>query len=190
MQAQAGLLTAVLLASGFAAASAGCKLFNKEEESTAPATTAAPAPPPEPEPTATAEEADSMGNVKTYPNQIPASGMYKLLRDFFVYEEADTTSKRLGGVGRGSLIYLKATLGQWLLIEWPSGIGEMSPGWIQLKTTANRPDPSMAEEVKEPPDAGVIKDAGVVVKDAAAPVTKDGGRTRTIFRLPRMKDKK
>jgi hypothetical protein len=45
----------------------------------------------------------------------------------------------------------------------------------------------MAEEVKEPPDAGVIKDAGIVVKDAGP--TKDGGRTRTVFRLPRLKPK-
>jgi hypothetical protein len=159
-QAWVGLLSAVVAVGSVAAMSSGCKLFKKGD--TEETSSSKPAPPPEPEPTATSTgtaTADA-SEVKTYPNQIPASGTYRLLRSFYVYAEADTNSKKLGGVGEGTIIHLKATLGQYLLIEWPSGPGVMSPGWIQVAIAGNRPDPTVVTEVHDL-DAGVV-DAGIV----------------------------
>jgi hypothetical protein len=176
-QAWVGLLGAVVVASSVAATSTGCKYFKKGD--TDESSSSQPAPPPEPEPSAeaTGTATAAANEVKTYPNQIAASGTYRLLRSFFVYQEADTNSKRLGGVGEGTIIHLKATLGQWLLIEWPSAPGTMSPGWVQVAVHGNRPDPTMVDEVREVDagvvDAGILVDAGIIV-DAGKPVVDAG----------------
>ena len=192
-QAWVGLLSAVMAVGSVAAMSSGCKLFKKgdTEESSG---SSKPAPPPEPEPTATSTgtaTADA-SEVKTYPNQIPASGTYRLLRSFYVYAEADTNSKKLGGVGEGTIIHLKATLGQYLLIEWPSGPGVMSPGWIQVALAGNRPDPTVVTEVHDV-DAGVVDagivDAGVVVVDAGTTVKDAGVAKRPTIQLKAPKKK-
>jgi hypothetical protein len=89
-------------------------------------------------------------------------------------------------VGEGTIIQLKATLGQYLLIDWPSGPGTMSPGWIQVALRGNRPDPTVVGEVTEI-DAGIVDagivDAGIVdagkpVVDAGKPVVDAGGRPK------------
>ena len=186
-QGWVGLLAAVMAVGSVATASTGCKYFKKESEETS---SSKPAPPPEPEPTAASTgSAAASDEVKTYPNQIPASGTYRLLRNFAVFQEADTNSKRIGGVGEGTIIQLKATLGQYLLIDWPSGPGIMSPGWIQVALRGNRPDPTVVGEVTV--DAGVVDagivDAGIVdagkpVVDAGKPAT-DGGLVRPKIQL-------
>lgn len=187
-QAWVGLLAAAFLAGGLTMATAACNKKKDKEETEE--TTPPPEPEPSAEPTATAAPT-GLGkfNVKTYPNQMSAGGTYRLLKDFFVYDEADTNSKRIGGVGRGTIITLRASLGQWLLIDWPSGPGEMSPGWIQVAMRGNSPDPTLAEQTDEKPDAGVAVDAGVDagVVDAgvvdAGPTKTDGGK-RPVLRIP------
>jgi len=188
-QGWVGLLAAVVAVGSVATASTGCKYFKKgESEETS---SSKPAPPPEPEPTATSTgSAAASDEVKTYPNQTPAGGTYRLLRSFYVYQEADTNSKKLGGVGEGTIIHLKASLGQYLLIEWPSGPGVMSPGWIQVTVRGNRPDPTLIDEVREV-DAGVVDagivDAGKPVVDAGKPPVDGGNRPRIDLKRPTKK---
>lgn len=176
-----GLLSAAVATAGVMALATGCDMLKKGDDTE----TVAEETEPEPEPAAVDEETteaetaaadttaeaavdedadagDDEGEigddeVKTYPNQIPASGTYVLLKSFSVYQAADIESKKLGGVGRGTIVTLKATLGEWLLVKWPSGPGEMKPGWIKVRTSqTNYIKPST-----EPPDAGTpVVDAG------------------------------
>ncbi|MBW2522682.1 MAG: hypothetical protein JRI23_00840 [Deltaproteobacteria bacterium] len=200
-----GLLSGAVAAAGVMALVTGCDMLKKggDEETAAEETTAAEEPPPEPEATATAEataEADDgdaaaeptdagaddedMGEVKTYPNQIPASGTYVLLKSFNVHQAADIESKKLGGVGRGTIINLKATLGEWLLVKWPSGPGEMKPGWIKVRTSqSNFIKPS------EEPDAGKpVVDAGTKEEPKPKP-DKEPARGMHKSKLPQFKKK-
>lgn len=159
---------------------------SEESEEEAPSATASAAPSEAP-PVDTASAAPSADappaedEVTRYPDEVPGGGTYRLLKNFVVYKAADVTSKELGRVAQSTLVNLKSTHANWMLVEWPSGIGELSLGWIEAK----RFDPSV-KETKETIDASVkdaattVPDAGTTVPDAgkipdAGPV-KDGGR--------------
>lgn len=131
------------------------------------------------------------GDVVTYPDQVPQSGSYVLRKSFVVYQAADLNSKELGRLAAKTIINLKATYSNWMLVDWPSGIGELSPGWIQVRLN----DPNL-QVSKDPPDAGTKPDAAA---DAAADsgrtplpdggtgdagILGDGGRLRIPIRLP------
>jgi hypothetical protein len=119
-------------------------------------------------PTSTA----AAGAVASYPDMVAQSGTKQLLQPFTVYQAADTSSAVLSRVSVGQWINLKGSRGNWMLIEWPSGVGQMSPGWIELRGGVN--DTRLSQN--PPVDAGKPVDAGTV--DAGAPVdagAKDGG---------------
>jgi hypothetical protein len=119
------LLTVALLGE------AGCKKKRPVDEDE-PVATAAPAPPPPPPPpTATAAPKNE---VARYPDEVPMGTVtVELLRDFSVHQAADLTSPILTHVGRGVMINVKATHSNWMLIEYPSAVATMSPGWIDLR---------------------------------------------------------
>jgi len=111
---------------------AGCKKKEKPEEETA--VTAAPAPPPPPPPTATAAPGPGPGEVQHYPDEVQmGAATVELLQPFTVHQAADLTSAVIAHVGRGELINIKATHSNWMLIEYPSAVATMSPGWIDLR---------------------------------------------------------
>ncbi len=62
----------------------------------------------------------------------------ELLQGFTVHQAADLNSPVLTRVGRGTLINVKATHSNWMLIEYPSGVAKMSPGWIDLRNVYDR----------------------------------------------------
>jgi len=86
--------------------------------------------------------------VKTYRDQVAASGTYRLRKALSVFAEPDRASSKLGGANEGALIDIKAVRGSWVLIDWQSGPGAMSPGWAEVPLRAGRIDPSMASEVR------------------------------------------
>ena len=160
----------------------------KKEEPTA---NSAETPPPPPPTTADPGDAGAAGSseVATYPTQIPFGGTVRLLRPFQVYQAADPGSKVLGGLAAGTLVDLKASFSNWMLINWPSGIGQLSPGWIQLpnindsRVRVETRDAGVADAAVPVVDAAVpVVDAAVPVVDAAAP-RRDGGRP--LLRIPR-----
>ncbi len=136
-QTFAGLVITAFLTAGLSTATS-CK--KEETEETGETVEAEPTPPPEPEPTV---DESAKSGVASYPNMVPQGGQYRVLRNFQVFRAAEATaSNRIGGIGAGTIIYLKATMGAWLLVEYPSGPGTMSPGWIQLSlsdVTAAKP---------------------------------------------------
>jgi hypothetical protein len=58
----------------------------------------------------------------------------EILKQFTVHQAADLASPTLTRVGRGTFVNVKATYSNWMLIEYPSGVGQMSPGWIDLRS--------------------------------------------------------
>lgn len=137
-------------------------------------------------PSATASAA--AGAVASYPDMVPQSGTKQLLQPFTVYQAADTSSAVLSHVSVGQWINLKGSHGNWMLIEWPSGVGQMSPGWIELRGGVNdnrlSQTPPAAVDAGAPPpvDAGAPKDAGAAPVDAGAPVTVDAGRRGIVIK--------
>jgi hypothetical protein len=120
------------------------------------------------------------GDIARYPDEIPMGGTKKTLVSFTIHQAADGNSPVVSRVGPGTFINLKASKSSWMLIEYPSGVGQLSPGWINL----DRHDASKVQDAKDI-DAGVAKDAGAPdtgapdagAKDAGAPA--DAGAAKT-----------
>jgi hypothetical protein len=164
----------------------------KKSASAEPSATASAAPSasasaePSAEPSASADasaEPPAEDEVTRYPDEQPASGSYYTKKGFTVYKAADEKSKELGKLGTGTLITLEASRGNWLLVKWPSGIGELSLGWIQviqkqttILETQDKPDATLKPP---PPPPTVVPDAGnPTIPDAGKipPKTDAGGR--------------
>lgn len=137
--------------------------------SAAPAPSASAAPEASASATPSATPPPATDDVKHYPEEIPASGTFVTKKSFTVYDAADLNSKELGHLAPGTLINLKATYSNWMLVEWPSGIGELSPGWIPVKV-----HDTTIQETKEKIDAGKPVDAGAPTVDAGKPVVDAG----------------
>lgn len=115
-------------------AALGCDMLKKggDEETEAATATAEPEPEPEPE-TSTAEAAEDDTEVKKYDDMVRDGGTYRLLKQFVVYTEADAASTELKRLAHGTIVNFRYRRGEWRMVEWPSGVGELSPGWIQLR---------------------------------------------------------
>ena len=156
----------------------GCK---KSEDPAAAGGSAAPVTPP-PEATGAAPTTDE---VATYPNMTPQGGTVRLLQSFQVRQAADSNSKLLTGLSAGTLVDLKGSYSNWMMIMWPSGVGQLSPGWIELRSVN---DNRVTQVVRDAgvPDVAVIPDAapdvGVPVVDAGRVIPGDGGRPK--LRVP------
>lgn len=111
----------------------GCKK-KKTDDDDKPAAAAPEPPPPPPPPPPTAAPKPGPGEVARYPDEVPMGTVtVELLREFVVHQAADLNSPTLTRVGRGVLINVKATHSNWMLIEYPSAVATMSPGWIDLR---------------------------------------------------------
>ncbi|MBW2453234.1 MAG: hypothetical protein JRI68_01935 [Deltaproteobacteria bacterium] len=180
MRITKGLAGAVAIAfalSGIAISSSGCdKLFGDEDteeedddddndDDKDKDETAAPEP--------VDAGVEESGDVETYPEMTKAGGTFRLLKSFQVYRAADESSTRLTGLAAGTLVDFKHFYRDWIMIHWPSGPGQLSPGWIHIRPAERHVVTKKAEK----PDAGVevVVDAGVEVKDAGVEV-KDAGK--------------
>lgn len=152
-----------------------CK--KKEEEAPPPATTAE-TPPPVTDAAAEAAETKS-DDVKRYGDkeQVESGTVRVVFQHAKVFKEADETTSHIATLSTGTLVNRKARYGNWMLIDYPSGVGELSPGWIlgrYLSGTVLKIDPN--EVLKQ--DAGAVQlvDAGTV-PDAGATTVPDAGAT-------------
>jgi hypothetical protein len=90
---------------------------------------------PAPSGSAAAGDAD---DVASYPDEVPQSGTFEVLKEFIVHKGADDATPILTHVGKGTLINLKSSHAGWMKIEYPSGKDELSLGWIQVKVGDSR----------------------------------------------------
>jgi hypothetical protein len=118
-----------------------------EASATAAATALAPVSPPPPvasvaPPVAVdagvaAAPAPEVGAVKRFPDKEKvATGAVKVtLDDSKVYDEPDNTKPSVASLSKDLFVVRLATLGtDWLLVDFPSGVGKLSPGWIEAKS--------------------------------------------------------
>jgi hypothetical protein len=143
-----------------------------------------------PTPTPTAPAA---GEVASYPTQVNmGSTTRQTLQAFTVKQAADNTSATIGRVSVGTWINIKASYSNWFLIEFPTGVGQLSPGWIELRGGVS--DPRLNQNTTPPPkvDAGTpppVVDAGtpppVVDAGTPPPVVDAGVRRPGIIIKPR-----
>jgi len=194
----AALLAALVATSVATVSVTGC---NKKEEETA----VEPEPEPEEEPAEEPAEApaEDSGGVKTdYEGMTPAGGTFRLLRQFNVHAEADPSSKKLTRLASGTLVNFKNFYHDWILVEWPSGPGELSPGWIQTKPTSSvvtrvvddKTDDKKTEEDKTEEDKTDDKTADDKTDDKKTDDKKTDDKKVTTkpkikFRLPKLKSK-
>lgn len=155
-----------------------------------------PPPAPAPEPTAAATDAaaeaaeEKKDEVKRYGDkEQDESGTVRVtFQHSKIFKEADETTSHIATLSTGTLVNRKARYGNWMLIDYPSGVGELSPGWIlgkYLSGTVLKIDLNVVKNQ----DAGVVVvvdagttpvvDAGTTTVDAGTTAKPDAGATTT-----------
>jgi hypothetical protein len=134
--------------------------------STAPAATSA-----APTPDASAAAADlgaKLGDVKRYPDKEKAqTGAARILEDGVkVYDEADDKTADVATLDKDLLVFRLASIPDWELVEFPSGVGKVSPGWVPAKSVDTK---SLANVQR---DAVATQAKTAVVKGAASATPK------------------
>jgi len=142
-----------------------CKMFKKGEEEALPEVPSAVVPPaaseadapPQPEAPAPTT-ALKLGDVKRFADkEKQAEGVVKVLEaDAKVFNEPDVNAQHVAELNKDIFVSRLATLDDFVLVEFPSGVGELSPGWVQAKVLSD-PDTKVTEEkVKEQQAAAKI----------------------------------
>jgi hypothetical protein len=129
----------------------------------------------QPAPTAAAL---AVGEVASYPTQVNMGSTTKqTLQSFTVKQAADNNSATIGHVSVGTWINIKASYSNWYLIEFPTGVGQLSPGWIELRGGVN--DPRLNQNTTPTPTTTTTTTTTVPpVVDAGAPPVVDAGAKR------------
>lgn len=178
----------------------GALLACKKEEPPPPAPAPTPAPePPKEEPKKEEPKKDA---IKRYPDkETDESGTVRvLLHNLRVYAEADETTDHIATLNKGTLVNRKARMGNWLLIDYPSGVAELSPGWVKATANYYKVETNIKAEEVLKQDAGAVvvnkpdaaaptkTDAAVAATapDSAAPATADAGK-KPRLKLPGLK---
>lgn len=158
------IVTTALAASLVVGALMACK---KKEEPPPAESAATPPPPP---PSASAAPADPK-EVKRYADkEVPETGTVRVLKvDTKVFKEADISSAVLATLSRGTLVNRKARFSTFTLIEYPSGVGELSPGWV-LAT-------EIEEKVQHVSQDAVKKQVASAAPSASAPPATSAAAT-------------
>lgn len=143
----------------------------KKEEETPPATSASAAPEPTPSAAAADDAAPSTDVTRYGDKETTESGTVRVTyANAKVFKEADDSGTQLTTLSLGTLVNRKARYGNWMLIDYPSGPGELSPGWILSKYLDDRILTITLDASVKTPDAAVATvDAAAPVVDAAAP---------------------
>jgi hypothetical protein len=131
-------------------------------------TTAAPAPTPAPTPAATAPK---LGDVKRYgvdkEEKLDGAGVRVSADEAKVFNEGDTKTPEVATLPKGLLVFRLVKMESFTLVEFPSGIGQFSQGWVETATLSDQ-----AEKVTRESALSEKKTATVKIGDAGAPAPK------------------
>ncbi len=115
-----------------------------------------------------------LGDVKRYgvekESKLDDAGVRVATDGLKVYDEADTTKDDVAQLPKDLLVFRQVKMGDFTLVEFPSGVGQFSQGWVETKglsTTVEKVTRANALEEK--------KTATVTAKDGGAPATADAG---------------
>jgi hypothetical protein len=126
---------------------------------------------------AVAVAAPELGAAKRFPDKEKvASGAVKVtLDDSKVYDEPDNTTPSVASLSKDLFVVRLATLGtDWILVDFPSGVGKLSPGWIEAKSVGAQVQTiSKAAVAAQSATAKPVTTAAAIAKPATsvAPVT-------------------
>jgi hypothetical protein len=125
---------------------------------TAPAVAAAPDP-----------NAPRLGEVKRYPDkEKPQTGAVRILAaDVKVYNEADDKTPEVATLSKDLLVFRLASVPDYELVEFPSGVGKVSPGWVLAKFIDAKASPN-AERAAAQSAQAVVKTAPKASASAGA----------------------
>lgn len=157
----------------------------KKKKAPPPAASAvASAPAPAPSPSASAAPAPN-DTVTRYGNkETVASGTVRVtIANAKVYKEADATTDPITTLARGTYVNKKAAYGSWLLVDYPSGVGKLSPGWILsrevtaqvVKANPAELEKQQAEAAKKAAEEAAKKAADAGAAAVATAKTADAG---------------
>jgi hypothetical protein len=170
-----GLMVSVLLA---------CKKkpeATPEASATPPAVTApaTPAPTPTPVPTPATPDAPTgglakLGDVKRYgidkEKKLDDAGVRVSADELKVFNEADVKTPEVATLPKGLLVFRLVSVDDFQLVEFPSGIGQFSQGWVETKGLSDTP-----EKVSRDAALNEKKTASVKVVDGGAPKPTPSG---------------
>jgi hypothetical protein len=108
-----------------------------------------PAPPPSaPAPPSVEAAGPKLGDVKRYPDKEKAqTGAARILEDGVkVFNEADDKTSDVATLDKDLLVFRLANIPDWELVEFPSGVGKVSPGWVQAKFLDAKADSKVERE--------------------------------------------
>ncbi len=118
-----------------------------------------------------------LGDVKRYgvekESRLDDAGVRVATDGLKVYDEADTTKDDVAQLPKDLLVFRQVKMGDFTLVEFPSGVGQFSQGWVETKglsTTIEKVTRSSALEEK--------KTATVTVKDGGAAAPHDAGAAK------------
>jgi colicin import membrane protein len=76
-----------------------------------------------------------LGEVKRYPDKEKAQtgAVRTLAADVKVYNEADDRTAEVATLSKDLLVFRIASVPDYELVEFPSGIGKVSPGWVRAQ---------------------------------------------------------
>ncbi|HEY6558266.1 MAG TPA: hypothetical protein VI072_13375 [Polyangiaceae bacterium] len=119
--------------------------------------------------------------VKRYgADEIAETGTVKVNATAKVHREADTASEGIISLAKGTLVNRLARKDKFVLIEYPLGAGELSPGWVETRFLGATALNLKVEDVRKQDAAVTIKpkaDAAAPKADASTAVTGTGGAT-------------
>src|SRR5690606_31383312 len=151
LQTTTSTIALAILLSGLLA----CKMFKKQEDdespvasaSAEPASSKASAKPEVKEPEPKQADAPKLGNVKRFKDkEKEVEGVVKVLeRNVKVFNEPDIKTPHVAELNKDIFVNRLATLDDFTLVEFPSGVGELSPGWVESKLLSD-PDAKVSQE--------------------------------------------
>ena len=170
-----------------------CKMLKKNEEDTpaAASASASPAPvaevPKQESPAPKPPEAPKLGDVKRFQDkEKPIEGVVKVLEaDVKVFNEPDDKTPHVAELNKNIFVNRLATLDDFVLVEFPSGVGELSPGWVQAKFLSDSDAKVSDEKVKkQQATAKLVGDK----KDATTAKTDDKKEETTVAKTDNKKE--
>jgi hypothetical protein len=181
MRARTGKWTTALTAVLVMGALLACKK-DKDEEPAPIASAPPPAPEPPKEEEKPAEAPADKDAVKRYGDkEFEEKGTVRITVNLAkIYKEADETTDHLARLNRGTLVNKLARMGNYTLIEYPTGVGKLSPAWILSKHISRQVVADVKPEDVAKQDAGVeLTEAGKAAAEAEEKkeATTDAGTT-------------
>jgi hypothetical protein len=156
------------------------------EASATPPTPAAPAPTPTPTPTpAPADTAAApsggsakLGDVKRYgvekESKLDEAGVRVASDELKVFNEADTKTAEVATLPKGLLVFRLVKVDDFQLVEFPSGIGQFSKGWVETKGLTDKPEKVTRDVALNEKKTAVVKptDGGVAPSPSGSAAPK------------------